>query len=230
MQVTPHRIAARNPASWLLLLKWFVATPQHLKQYIAGLTTDGQRELRQATTWIVTSLCFLPLLVLSAYAGAAPGLMSRLADYATNHRDGTTLWVSQHWMVVPAALAICWVSSVLFDFRSNHRIGNLLGAIASGLGTLTAALLSGWLLGTLVLGLSVAPTCGLAIGLAARLGSKQLSELTIRLAAGLMLGVIAAFTLGLAADPLAISLLGIIVFGAQVAGVYKLLDMQYKQS
>lgn len=230
MQATPRRIAAHNPASWLLLLKWFIATPQHLKQYLVGITADDNRQLRQATTWIVTSLCFMPLLVLCAYAGAAPGLMAKLADYATNQRDGTTLWISQHWLVVPAALAICWVSTVLFDFRANRRVVNMLGALASGLGTLTAAMLSAWLLGTLVLGLSVAPTCGLAIGLAARLGSKQLSDLTIRLAAGLMLGVIAAFALGLATDPLALGLLAILVFGVQVAGVYKLLDMQYKQS
>src|SRR5690349_16682487 len=143
MQASPRRITAHNPASWLLLLKWFITAPHHLKLYLDDLTADGHRELRQATTWIVTSLCFLPLLVLSAYAGAAPGLMARLADYAANQKDGTTLWVSQHWLVVPFALAICWVSAVLLDFRlANGRVGSAFAALVSGVGTLAAAMLS----------------------------------------------------------------------------------------
>ncbi len=230
MQSPTRRIAAHNPLHWLLLLKWFITAPQQLKQYIIGLTAEGQRDLRQATTWTVTSLCFLPLLILSGYAGMQASLMAKLADYAATHRDSATLWVSQHWFVVPAALAACWISAILFDFRASRRIVSLLAVAASALGTLAAALLSGWLLGTLVLGLSVAPTCGLAIGLAQRVGSKQLSELTIRMGAGLMLGVIAAFFLGIASDPLTLGFLSVIVFSLQILGVYKLLDRQYKQS
>lgn len=230
MQSEPRHVKAYKPAHWLLLLRWFVTTPQHLKHYLTTLTSEGLHELRRATTWTVTSLCFIPLFVLSIYAGLQPNLMAKLAAYAESNRDGVTLWVSQHWYVVPLALVGCWVGTMFAELRAHTRLAALFAVAASSLATLVAALLSGWLLGSIVLGLSVAPTCGLACGLAQRLGSKPLQELTARFAVGLILGVVAAFALGLTPDPLALSLSSIAVFALELVGVYKLLDWQYKHA
>ncbi len=225
-QINPH-----NPLHWALVLWWFITTPRKLKRYRASLPAAGQRQLQLATTWAVSSLAFLPLLLLSIIAGLQSSFITSLAAYATMHSDGSMLWISRGWWVIPLILVVCWVGIPLLGTLSADKKDNTgLGAVVTALGVIVAASLSSLVFGGLLFGLIVAPVCGLAIGLAQAVELVRTRAMTIRLSSGLVLGLIAAGALGIAPVSPIVGIISVVIFCMQASAVHFVLQGQYARA
>jgi serine/threonine protein kinase len=101
---TPQRLSALNPLDYLRLLWWVLVMPQDLKTY---RNRFGDEDERRVGKWLVSTLTWLPLLMLTLALGLE--LIPHTAD----------AWIPEVYLSLTAVLLFGWLLTGLFGNSEN---------------------------------------------------------------------------------------------------------------
>lgn len=95
----------------LLVVWWLIVSPEKLKRYSRHLSERGQQELWRVADMLATGAAWLPVAILTIWAGLTPEFFARMAQLGAVSR-----WLADYWLVAIMAVLFAWlVLSVIDD-------------------------------------------------------------------------------------------------------------------